>query len=197
MLKNNIQKYEDSINIIIIGDTNVGKTTLMKRYINDKFTENIIPSLGIELYRKIKEINGKKYLIKIWDTCGQERFKALTQNYYRNADGVMILFDSNNIKSFQNLNFWLNSLKEYSSKNYPLIIIGTKSDLPINVHDNDINNFCNLYNIKWFRTSANTGENISISFDFLTKEIINIKDNNGGKIKINKNINENSCCCIF
>ena len=90
MLKNNIQKYEDSINIIIIGDTNVGKTTLMKRYINDKFTENIIPSLGIELYRKIKEINGKKYLIKIWDTCGQERFKALTQNYYRNADGVMI-----------------------------------------------------------------------------------------------------------
>ena len=124
MLKNNIQKYEDSINIIIIGDTNVGKTTLMKRYINDKFSENIIPSLGIELYRKIKEINGKKYLIKIWDTCGQERFKALTQNYYRNADGVMILFDSNNIKSFQNLNFWLNSLKEYSSKNYPLIIIG-------------------------------------------------------------------------
>ena len=197
MLKNNIQKYEDSINIIIIGDTNVGKTTLMKRYINDKFTENIIPSLGIELYRKIKEINGKKYLIKIWDTCGQERFKALTQNYYRNADGVMILFDSNNIKSFQNLNFWLNSLKEYSSKNYPLIIIGTKSDLPINVHDNDINNFCNLYNIKWFRTSAKTGENISISFDFLTQEIINIKDNNGGKIKINKNINENSCCCIF
>ena len=197
MLKNNIQKYEDSINIIIIGDTNVGKTTLMKRYINDKFTENIIPSLGIELYRKIKEINGKKYLIKIWDTCGQERFKALTQNYYRNADGVMILFDSNNIKSFQNLNFWLNSLKEYSIKNFPLIIIGTKSDLPINVHDNDINIFCNQFNIKWFRTSAKTGENISISFDFLTKEIINIKDNNGGKIKINKNINENSCCCIF
>ena len=197
MLKNNIQKYEDSINIIIIGDTNVGKTTLMKRYINDKFTENIIPSLGIELYRKIKEINRKKYLIKIWDTCGQERFRSITQNYYRNADGVMLLFDSNNIESFHNLNIWLNSLKEYSIKNFPLIIIGTKSDLPINVHDNDINNFCNLYNIKWFRTSAKTGENISISFDFLTKEIINIKDNNGGKIKINKNINENSCCCIF
>ena len=196
MLKNNIQKYEDSINIIIIGDTNVGKTTLMKRYINDKFTENIIPSLGIELYRKIKEINGKKYLIKIWDTCGQERFKALTQNYYRNADGVMLLFDSNNIESFHNLNIWLNSLKEYSIKNFPLIIIGTKSDLPINVHDNDINLFCNQFNIKWFRTSAKTGENISLSFDFLTKEILNIKHNNREKIKIkvNQNINENSCC---
>ena len=196
MLKNTIQKYEDSISIIIIGDSKVGKTTLMKRYINGNFSENIIPSLGIELYRKIKEINRKKYLIKIWDTCGQERFKALTQNYYRNADGVMLLFDSNNIESFHNLNIWLNSLKEYSSKNYPLIIIGTKSDLPINVHDNDINLFCNQFNIKWFRTSAKTGENISLSFDFLTKEILNIKDNNREKIKIkvNQNINENSCC---
>ena len=196
MLKNNIQKYEDSISIIIIGDSKVGKTTLMKRYINGNFTENIIPSLGIELYRKIKEINRKKYLIKIWDTCGQERFKALTQNYYRNADGVMLLFDSNNIESFHNLNIWLNSLKEYSIKNFPLIIIGTKSDLPINVHDNDINLFCNQFNIKWFRTSAKTGENISLSFDFLTKEILNIKDNNREKIKIkvNQNINENSCC---
>ena len=196
MLKNTIQKYEDSISIIIIGDSKVGKTTLMKRYINGNFSENIIPSLGIELYRKIKEINRKKYLIKIWDTCGQERFKALTQNYYRNADGVMLLFDSNNIESFHNLNIWLNSLKEYSSKNYPLIIIGTKSDLPINVHDNDINLFCNQFNIKWFRTSAKTGENISISFDCLTKEILNIKDNNREKIKIkvNQNINENSCC---
>ena len=196
MLKNNIQKYEDSINIIIIGDTNVGKTTLMKRYINGHFTENIIPSLGIELYRKIKEINRKKYLIKIWDTCGQERFRSITQNYYRNADGVMLLFDSNNIESFHNLNIWLNSLKEYSIKNFPLIIIGTKSDLPINVHDNDINIFCNQFNIKWFRTSAKTGENISISFDFLTKEILNIKHNNREKIKIkvNQNTNENSCC---
>ena len=168
----------------------------MKRYINGNFSENIIPSLGIELYRKIKEINRKKYLIKIWDTCGQERFKALTQNYYRNADGVMLLFDSNNIESFYNLNIWLNSLKEYSIKNFPLIIIGTKSDLPINVHDNDINLFCNQFNIKWFRTSAKTGENISLSFDFLTKEILNIKDNNREKIKIkvNQNINENSCC---
>ena len=196
MLKNTIQKYEDSISIIIIGDSKVGKTTLMKRYINGNFSENIIPSLGIELYRKIKEINRKKYLIKIWDTCGQERFKALTQNYYRNADGVMLLFDSNNIESFHNLNIWLNSLKEYSIKNFPLIIIGTKSDLPINVHDNDINLFCNQFNIKWFRTSAKTGENISLSFDFLTKEILNIKDNNREKIKIkvNQNINENSCC---
>ena len=150
MLKNNIQKYEDSISIIIIGDSKVGKTTLMKRYINGNFTENIIPSLGIELYRKIKEINRKKYLIKIWDTCGRERFKSITQNYYRNADGVMLLFDSNNIESFHNLNIWLNSLKEYSIKNFPLIIIGTKSDLPINVHDNDINIFCNQFNIKWF-----------------------------------------------
>ena len=196
MLKNTIQKYEDSISIIIIGDSKVGKTTLMKRYINGNFSENIIPSLGIELYRKIKEINRKKYLIKIWDTCGQERFKTLTQNYYRNADGVMLLFDSNNIESFHNLNIWLNSLKEYSIKNFPLIIIGTKSDLPINVHDNDINLFCNQFNIKWFRTSAKTGENISLSFDFLTKEILNIKDNNREKIKIkvNQNINENSCC---
>ena len=196
MLKNNIQKYEDSISIIIIGDSKVGKTTLMKRYINGHFTENIIPSLGIELYRKIKEINRKKYLIKIWDTCGQERFKSITQNYYRNADGVMLLFDSNNIESFHNLNIWLNSLKEYSIKNFPLIIIGTKSDLPINVHDNDINIFCNQFNIKWFRTSAKTGENISISFDFLTKEILNIKHNNREKIKIkvNQNTNENSCC---
>ena len=196
MLKNTIQKYEDSISIIIIGDSKVGKTTLMKRYINGHFTENIIPSLGIELYRKIKEINRKKYLIKIWDTCGQERFRSITQNYYRNADGVMLLFDSNNIESFHNLNIWLNSLKEYSIKNFPLIIIGTKSDLPINVHDNDINIFCNQFNIKWFRTSAKTGENISISFDFLTKEILNIKHNNREKIKIkvNQNTNENSCC---
>ena len=193
---NSNSKYENSLSIIIIGDSTVGKTTLMKRYINGIFTENILPSLGIELFRKIIEIEGKKYLIKIWDTCGQERFRALTHNYYRNADGIMLLFDSNNLDSFQHLNLWLNSLQEQSVENFPLIIIGTKSDLPIKVTDNDINNFCNKFNVKWFRTSAKTGENIDFCFNFLAKEIVNIKDNNGKKIKINKqdDLSEHSCC---
>jgi small GTP-binding protein len=188
--------YDKTCQILLLGDMAVGKTCLINRYTNGVFREEYISTVGIDFYTKQEEINNKTVQVKIWDTVGQERFRALTHNYYRNADGIMLLFDSNNLDSFKHLNLWLNSLQEQSVENFPLIIIGTKSDLPIKVTDNDINNFCNKFNVKWFRTSAKTGENIDFCFNFLAKEIVNIKDNNGKKIKINKqdDLSEHSCC---
>ena len=97
-----------SLNIIIIGDTSVGKTTLMKRFIDGVYNEKILSTLGVELFRKQVKINEKDYVFKIWDTCGQERFRTLTKNYYKNAEGIMLLFDIHSLDSFPHLNNWMN-----------------------------------------------------------------------------------------
>ena len=79
--------------IIMIGDSSVGKTTLMRRYIEGIYNVKTLSTIGIELFKKEVSIQNKNYVMKIWDTCGQEKFRAISKNYYHNADGIMLLFD--------------------------------------------------------------------------------------------------------
>ena len=94
----------ETISIIMIGDTSVGKSTLMKKFISGQFSDSLAPTLGVELYKKEVTIDEKQYLYRIWDTCGQERFRSLSKTYFRNSDGIMLLFDLNSSNSFENLN---------------------------------------------------------------------------------------------
>ena len=117
----------ESLKIIIIGDTSVGKTSLMKRFIEGFYNDKTLSTIGIELFKKEVSIQDKQYIMKIWDTCGQERFRSISKNYYHNAHGIILVFDINNKSSFEHLSEWTESINQnISNKNTPLVIVCCK-----------------------------------------------------------------------
>ena len=124
--------YDKTCQILLIGDSLVGKTCLIQRYANGIFKEDYITTVGLDYYTKQEMINNLNVSVKLWDTAGQERFKALTPSFFRNAEGVVIAYDVTNSESFDNLKFWISSIKtNLFEKNIfiPIIIIGNKIDL--------------------------------------------------------------------
>ena len=187
----------EPISIIMIGDTAVGKSTLMKKFITGKFSDSLAPTLGVELYKKELTINDKLYLYKIWDTCGQERFRSLSKSYFRSSDGIMLLFDLNSENSFDNLSSWFTSIKDCGCENVPLIMVGTKCDLKCNVSDEAIQKFQNENNIiqKFFKCSSKDNIGIDEPFIELGRLIIKLnkpreRDNSNIKVRKNSNIDE-------
>ena len=182
----------ETISIIMVGDTSVGKSTLMKKFISGQFSDSLAPTLGIELYKKEITIDEKQYLYRIWDTCGQERFRSLSKSYFRNSDGIMLLFDLNSQNSFDNLNSWFISIKESGAEDIPLILVGTKCDLYNNITEETISNFVSQNKTiqKYFKCSAK--ENIGIEEPFIelgklvVKLILPSRERTNSKIKIKK-----------
>ena len=100
------------IKILTLGDTGVGKTSIIQKFVNDKFSQNMLSTIGVDFQSKIIMIDNTKVKLKIWDTTGQERFKTLTSQYYNGADGALLIFDVTNKESFERINFWMNELNE-------------------------------------------------------------------------------------
>ena len=124
--------YDKTCQILIIGDSSVGKTSIIRRYTNGTFNEDYLATVGLDYYSKEEMINNKTIQIKLWDTAGEERYKSLTQNYFRNAEGVLLVFDVTNTESFNNLKEWISSIKQnMEGKNIfiPIVIIGNKLDM--------------------------------------------------------------------
>ena len=134
--KERLENYESSISLILIGDTQVGKTNFLTRYVNNKFIEQNTSTVGIEKEVKAVKIGDKFYKLTIWDTAGQERFKSLPIKYYKNVDGVLLLYDVSDKITFEHVNSWLNDVKQNSNKtkengepNVSLFLIGNKIDI--------------------------------------------------------------------
>ena len=196
--------YEDSLSIILIGDPSVGKTSLMKRYkkttncrfIDNTFSENLLNTLGVELFQKVVNINGIFYQIKILDTCGQERLRALTANYYRNADGIMLLFDLTQISTFNNLQNWIESVQEKVQDQLPLVIVGNKTDLIEHQVTTDmIKNLSKKYEVEIFKTSAKNGDESGKPFIRLAEEIIENKKTRRSIFVMKKEEEKKRKCC--
>jgi len=175
--------YDKTCQILIIGDSEVGKTCLIQRYANGIFKGDYIMTVGLDFHTKQEMINNLTVSIKLWDTAGQERFKALTPSFFRNAEGVVLAYDVTNSESFDNLKFWINSIKtNLFEKNIfiPIIIIGNKIDLEdMRVISKDIaNKFAKENNFKYFETSAKTGEGVDEAFRDLVNQILANSDKN-------------------
>ena len=171
-------KFQDikKISLILIGESTVGKTSLMRVYNDLKFQESSLATIGIEVYTKNIQINEEVCSIKIWDTCGQERLRALSANYYKKADGVILVYDTTSIDSFNNLDYWLKSIKFYCKRDIPIIIIGNKIDLENKIDKETLNDFMREHsNIPIFNTSAKTGKGINEAFYNIAQTIYNIK----------------------
>ena len=198
--------YDEKCQLLIIGDSTVGKTSILSRFANGTFNSNYLATVGLDNFTKDETIDNKTVRIKIWDTAGQERYKALTKGFFRNAQGIMIVYDVTNAETFENLQIWIKSIKDHmgpDTENIPSIIIGNKVDSEEReVKFEEAELFAKGYNYPYFETSAKTGENIDQAIRFLVKEVINNnsgnKDNNNDNIVIDnddlKKKDENSKC---
>ncbi len=161
------------IKILTLGDTEVGKTSIVLRYADDKFNDSKISTIGIDF--KIKQINkgGESIKVSIYDTAGQERFQRIIKHYYRGANGVLLTFDISNKNSFEKLNYWIQDLKENADNINDLFIclIGNKIDKEDKreVSIEEANKFAQENNMPYFEVSAKTGEGIKNLFDEVIK----------------------------
>ena len=169
--------YDKTCQILIIGDSSVGKTSLITRYTNGTFKEEYLATVGLDYYSKEEIIDNKRINIKLWDTAGQERFKSLTQSYFKNAEGVLLTYDITNSESFDNLKDWIISIKKnMEGKNIfiPVIIIGNKIDMEESreINKENAETFAKENNYKYFETSAKTGEGVDNAVRELVIQIL-------------------------
>ena len=167
--------------LLFLGDTSVGKTSLLLRYTENIF-ENGLPTLGVDVKYKYITYENKKIRLDIWDTAGQERFRGIAQNYFRGAHGIIFVFDISNKDSFSKLRFWMTDAISNMSKGTVMVIAENKIDLEEKrqVSKELIKEFGEKNNIEIFSTSAKTGEGVEQIFINLVSKLFNNK--NIGKV---------------
>ena len=168
------EEYSLIFKMILIGDSGVGKSNILSRYINNSFSETTRSTVGVELSAKVEEINNTKIKIQIWDTAGQERYKSITKTYYKGAKGALIIYDITNKESFKNVDKWINDLKESGDDDVSILIVGNKCDLEASreVTTDEVKKKAELYKMAYCETSALKGENIDNAFRTLIKIVV-------------------------
>ena len=173
-------KEDFKIKIVVVGDSGVGKTNLIKRFITNEFSENFKATIGVEFMSKTYRINKHLFKIEIWDTAGQERYKSITAVYYKGAKGGIVVYDTTEQTTFDNIDKWMLEIKDKTSKDIKLMIIGNKIDLKDEreVENEEALKKAVSFGIPLMETSALDATNVKEAFNGLLKEIYkDMKDN--------------------
>jgi len=187
--KSTLEDYDIKLKIMVLGESMVGKTSLITRYTNDKFGGRYLCTVGIDFQKKKIEKNGKKVLLQIWDTAGQERFRNVTKNYFHSSQGFILAYDINNKESFDKVQFWIEEIKANAEEKIKCILIGTKCDLDKReVSEEDGQTLGEKYGYKFLETSAKENININEAFEALVSEIMNnFKENRRESLTLSTN----------
>ena len=164
-------------NVSLLGESQVGKTGMINAYFGKKLgDEASLSTIGIESYLDAKTFNEKEYKFKIYDTAGQERYRSISQSTIKITDGFILVFAVDNKKSFEHINYWYDSIKEViDAKKKIIILVGNKIDLEKRqVDKEEAFNFAKSKNMKYFETSAKTGEGIQEAFGELYKDVFDL-----------------------
>ena len=184
--------YDKKCQLLIIGDSTVGKTSILNRYTNGEFNSNYLATVGLDFFKKDEIFDGKTVRIKIWDTAGQERYKSLTQGYFRNAEGILIVFDVSNSETFEHLKYWIQSVKTHihlDKGQVPAIIIGNKIDIfEREVSKEDGEKYAKEEKMEYFETSAKNGKGVDECIKFLIKKVLKIQNARNGELMENESI---------
>ena len=174
---NEINPNEELINfkIILVGDSSIGKTCLLMRAVNNKFTENYQATIGFEFLIMYYQVNNVKIKLQIWDTCGQEIYRSLIQGFYRNTSATLIVYSKSDRKSFDNLNSWVKDVKNNTEQDIPIFLIGNKCDVEnqsIQVTKEEGEEYMKQFNLKYYSdVSAKTGYNVLQTFEEVAKTV--------------------------
>lgn len=159
--------------IILIGDSGVGKSSIILRYLQDDFKEKFPCTAGVEIGTKTLTIDGEEIKLQIWDTAGQERYRNVTKSFFKSALGVLIVFDLTSKESFKNLEEWFNLIDQHAPEDVSICVLGNKIDLKkeITVKHEEINQFLENKIAKYYEVSAKSGLNIEKAFFEISQSI--------------------------
>ena len=174
-INENEEYFDEKIKIMIIGETETGKTSLISRYCKNEFKGgSYLSTIGIDFQIKNLVLDSKRIRLQIWDTAGQERFRNIAKSYFHSSDGFIIVYDISNIDSFDRLDYWIDEIKTNSQEITKMVLVGNKCDIieERKIPKEDGQEFAKNKKIKFFEVSAKEGININESFEFLVKEIL-------------------------
>ncbi|MCQ2820752.1 MAG: GTP-binding protein [archaeon] len=164
--------------ITILGDIAVGKTSIISRYITNEFNNSYRATVGVEFRVKDIFLENCKVNLKIWDTCGEERYKSITRQYYRDTQGVLLVFDLTNPKSIERLGSWLADVKQENDDNLVVFLVGNKTDSKDKILQlsSDGKKFAMNNNIPYSEVSAKLGTGITNLFEAIARKMVDVAD---------------------
>ena len=174
----NENENEERINIMTLGNTEVGKSCFILRFTDNIFQEIYLATVGIDFKIKTETINNKQYKLFLYDTTGQEKYKSIALNIIKNAQGIILMYDITDRKSFESIPDWIKSVKDAKGSNFPMILLGNKldkEDVRV-IKEKEGKELADEYKIKFFETSNKTGINIQEAGMALVNEILKINN---------------------
>ncbi|XP_053660551.1 ras-related protein Rab-35 [Anopheles marshallii] len=200
------REYDHLFKLLIIGDSGVGKSSLLIRFSDNTFSGSYITTIGVDFKIRTVVINGERVKLQIWDTAGQERFRTITNTYYRGTHGVIVVYDVTNGESFGNVKRWLQEI-ESNCDIVNKVLVGNKNDDPTRkvVTTEDAERFANQMEIKLFETSAKDNINVEDMFLAITEQVLRHKkqtqkqqqaETNNDTVQLKKGTHKkkNKCC---
>lgn len=190
------------IKVCIIGDTDVGKTSLSTRFCHSEFPKNSTPTIGASFLQKRVAVDSVEISLQIWDTAGQERFRSMAPMYYRGAKAAICVFDVTNEESFNRIATWLRDLRSHADPNAVICIAGNKCDHASAFDLTQAEAYATSVNATFFRTSALTGEGVQEVFDALSRRVADVyrgnrpasRDIDSLRLNTTKKTEEKGCC---
>ena len=193
--------YDETVKILLIGESSVGKSSLLIRFAEDSFSPELLSTVGIDYKIKTLEIKDKRVKMEIWDTAGQERFRTITTAYYRGATGIMLVYDVTSEKSFKQINEWLKLIDKHASENVVKILVANKCDVSGDkrvVSRERAQAQADEFGLKTMETSALSGLNVEDVFFEMGKlaleriesekeELLNERNRRDNGVKIDNN----------
>ena len=170
-----MNNYDYLFKFILIGDSTVGKTCILTRFVDGWFKSESEPTIGVEFGSKvIKCKSGVTIRLQVWDTAGQESFRSITRSYYRGAIGALLVYDITSQSTFDNLPNWLKDSLEATNQNIGLVLVGNKCDMENQrqVQSALAKQFAKENNLLFLETSAKNGNNIEKIFQILSEQIL-------------------------
>ena len=169
----NVNGYDMIFKIVLIGDSAVGKTNILSKYLTDQFDPDSKSTVGVEFGTKNFKVDNNIVKVQIWDTAGQERYRSITNAYYKGAKGALVTYDITNKKSFENLDRWMSDLKTNGDDNISIILLGNKTDLEDKrvITTVEGKNKAEFYKCFFMETSALNGSNIEKAFNELIMDV--------------------------
>lgn len=199
------ETFDMQIKLLTIGDSGVGKTSLLIRYANNSFSPTFITTIGIDVKMKHVEIDGKKIRLQIWDTAGQERFKTITTSYFRGAQGILMVYDVTERHTFDSILTWMRQIKKFGDQNVDKLLIGNKCDMD---KERDVSKaegqaLADKYGMGFVETSAKSGLGVNEAFDTIAKSVVSrlmksggYNEPSAGTVKVTKKSGNKKSCCV-
>ncbi|KAM7349676.1 RAS oncogene family member Rab18 isoform 2-T2 [Cochliomyia hominivorax] len=194
---------DKAIKLLVIGESGVGKSSLIRRFVENKFDENYDVTIGMDFKSKVMNIDGVDYKLALWDTAGAERFRSLTPSFYRKALGAILVYDITNRESLVKLEAWFTELENYSDNpNIATIVVGNKIDNERVISREEGLKFARKHRSLFLETSAKHDKFVADVFRDIVEKIISSKyyesPSNGNTVNVNEDDNvadESSCRC--